>query len=47
MRRRYIKKIKNIKKNKKHQKKYKRKKFGKGFFTGYANLLTKIIKKTL
>ena len=37
MRRRYVKKKKR---------KYK-KIYGKGFFTGYANLLTKIIKKTL
>ena len=31
----------------KKKKKYKKKIYGKGFFTGYANLLTKIIKKTL
>ena len=42
MRYKYKPKSRDIKKRK-----YKRKIYGKGFFTGYANLLTKIIKKTL
>ena len=41
MRRKYKPRSKYVKKRK-----YK-KIYGKGFFTGYANLLTKIIKKTV